>query len=585
MNGMVLLVGAIVCFMVAYFGYSRWLEKMWGVDPKAVTPAYKLEDGNDYTPEPAFVVFSHQFSSITGAGPVTGPIIAAMFGWLPAFLWIVFGGIFFGAVHDFGAMYASVKNEGKSIGLIIEKYIGKVGKKLFLLFSWLFSLLVIAAFGDIVANTFNGKTPGVAASVNTANAAAASISMIFIVTAMILGYTMKKVKMSNTMTHIVGVILLLVTLALGMMFPIYASKETWAIIVFVYLFLASVMPMWLLMAPRDFLSTYMLLGMIGAAVLGLLVERPTMELNAFNGFVVTDGTGAVKYLFPILFITVACGAVSGFHSLVSSGTSSKQVQNEKHMRPISYGAMMCECVLAVAALVVAGAAAKNGQLPEGTPFQIFSGSIAGFLTKFGLPVYVAQCFMTMCVSALALTSLDSVARIGRMSLQEFFHEEGSESSSLVKFVRNKYVATIITLALGFLLSKGGYNSVWPLFGSANQLLAAMVMIAIAVYMKTAKKSGVMFYIPMFIMLAVTFTALGMSIYGLVTKLMSATSYALTIPAEAVAGQFVFLSDGLQLFFGLALLALGFMVANRCLRTLFKPNVAVVEDKAEEKVAV
>ncbi len=576
MNGVVILLVAIICFIAAYVGYSKWLEQKWGIDPKAVTPAVRLEDGEDYVPEPAFVVFSHQFSSITGAGPVTGPIIAAMFGWVPAFLWILFGGIFFGAVHDFGALYASVKNDGKSIGLIIEKYIGKVGKKLFLLFCWLFALLVIAAFGDIVATTFNGFTPEVAESVNTANASAASISMLFIIAAILVGFVMKKVHMKGAIMHVFGIVVLLGTLALGIAFPIFANKQTWLLIVFAYLFLASVMPMWLLMAPRDFLSTYMLLGMIIAAVLGLLVEHPAMDLNAFNGFAVVDATGSVKYLFPILFITVACGAVSGFHSLVSSGTSSKQVRNEKDMRPISFGAMMCECVLAVVALVVAGAVAQNGQLPQGTPFQIFSSSVAGFLTNFGLPVHVAQCFMTMCVSALALTSLDSVARIGRMSLQEFFSGDGKEKG-IAKLLTNKYVATVVTLAAGFVLALGGYNSVWPLFGSANQLLAAMVMIAVAVYMKTSKKSGVMFYIPMGIMLAVTFTALGMSIYGLVTKLMSATQFLITIPATPAAGQFVFLSDGLQLIFAFLLLGLGIMVATKCLQALFQTG-----EKTKEK---
>ncbi|MDH6363596.1 carbon starvation protein [Enterococcus sp. PF1-24] len=580
MSGVLLLVIAIICFIAAYFVYSKWLETKWGIDRNAKTPAYTYEDGVDYVPEPASVVFSHQFSSITGAGPVTGPIIAAKFGWLPAFLWIVVGGIFFGAAHDFGAMYASVKNEGKSIGLIIERYIGKTGKKLFLLFSWLFSLLVIAAFGDIVANTFNGKTVGVAESVNTANASAASISMIFILTAMVLGILMKKFKLKGLAMHAVAIVLLLGTLALGIAFPIFTGKDTWLIIVFVYLFLASVTPMWLLMAPRDFLSTYMLLGMIVTAVVGLLISNPTMELNVFNGFAIENAaTGTVEYLFPILFITIACGAVSGFHSLVSSGTSSKQIRNEKDMRPVSYGAMMAECVLAVAALVVAGAVSKGGYLPEGTPFQIFSSSVAGFLTKFGLPTNIAQAFMTMCISALALTSLDSVARIGRMALQEFFTEEKESQNPIAKALTNKYVATVVTLICGYVLSKGGYNSVWPLFGSANQLLAALVMIAIAVFLKTTKRSGVMFYIPMYFMLAVTFTALSMSVYKSVIKLFGATSYTVLIPKEAVVGQFVVLSDGLQLFFAIALLALGVLVATKCLMELHtKKEVKGTEEK-------
>lgn len=576
MNGVVLLLVGIACFAIAYQVYSKWLEKKWGIDPKAKTPAYTHEDGVDFVPEPRFVVFSHQFSSITGAGPVTGPIIAAKFGWLPAFLWIVIGGIFFGAAHDFGALFASVKNEGKSIGLIIEQYIGKTGKKLFLIFSWLFSLLVISAFGDIVATTFNGFTENATAEVNTANASAASISMIFIVTAIILGFIMHKFKFKNSVNHAIAIVLLLITLALGIAFPIYADHRIWLLIVFAYLFLASVTPIWLLMAPRDFLSTYMLLGMIVAAVVGLIVQHPTIELNAFNGFSLENAaTGQVEYLFPILFITIACGAVSGFHSLVSSGTTSKQIKNEKDMRFVSYGAMMAECVLAIAALVVAGAVAENGQLPAGTPFQIFSSSVAGFLTTFGLPLNIAQAFMTMCISALALTSLDSVARIGRMALQELFSNPEKETA-LSKIMGNKYIATVITLVAGFVLAQGGYNSVWPLFGSANQLLAAMVMIAIAVFLKTTNRSGVMFYAPMFFMLAVTFTALATSVYGLVARLVQATSYAALIPTTAVPGQFVLLSDGLQLVFAIALLALGVLVATKCLRELFSKKAPVAE---------
>ena len=503
MNGLLMIGIAIVVLGGAYLLYGRWLVKTWGIDTEAKTPAYTKEDGEDFIPTPAGVVFSHQFSSIAGAGPVTGPILAAAFGWLPVFLWLLIGGVFFGAVHDFGALYASVKNEGKSLGAIIEKYIGKVGRKLFFLFCWIFSLLVIAAFADMVANTFNGYNAD--GSLNAPDAASASISMLFIVVAMLFGLFIKYKKPSQKLQFVIGVVLLVAMLAAGIACPIFLSKSAWLGVVFAYLFLAAIMPMWLLMQPRDYLSTFLLLGMIIGAVLGIFVARPSMNLPAFSGFEVNG-----SMLFPTLFVTIACGAVSGFHSLVSSETSSKQVKNEKDMLPIGYGAMLVETLLGVVALVVVGFAAKDGVMPKGTPFSIFAGNVAGFLSLLGIPQYVATCIMTMCVSALALTSLDSVARIGRMSFQEFFMtdtmDSDAEMSGFTKLMTNKYFATILTLGVGGVLSLGGYNNVWPLFGAANQLLSALVLITLAVFLKTTNRKGFMLWGPMVMMLCVTFTS-------------------------------------------------------------------------------
>ena len=337
MNSLVIILIAMVVLVAGYVFYGRWLAKKWGMDEKAKTPAFTHEDGEDFVPSSKFTVFSHQFSSIAGAGPVTGPILASVFGWVPVLLWLLIGGLFFGAVQDFGALYASVKNEGKSMGMIIEKYIGKTGRKLFMLFCWLFTLLVIAAFTDMVAGTFVG-TGLEDASVAYANGSAASISMLFIVVAVIFGLIQKKVgKMNEWLKAVVAIGLLVVMFAVGMHLPIYASKTAWIYIIMAYLFLASVMPMWLLMQPRDYMTTFMLLGMIIGAVLGVVVAHPDMELNAFNGFQVGNSS-----LFPTLFVTIACGAVSGFHSLVSSGTSSKTISNEKDMPMVGYGAMIVE---------------------------------------------------------------------------------------------------------------------------------------------------------------------------------------------------------------------------------------------------
>lgn len=555
MNGLVIVLIGIVVLGAGYLFYGRWLAKKWGLDPKAKTPAYTHEDGQDYVPSSKFTVFSHQFSSIAGAGPVTGPILASVFGWVPVLLWLLVGGLFFGAVQDFGSLYASVKNEGKSMGMIIEKYIGRFGRKLFMLFCWLFTLLVIAAFTDMVAGTFmstGAGTEAFSAATKNANASAASISMLFIVVAIVFGIIQKHVKMNEGVRAVVAIALLVGMFALGMVLPMTASKTAWIYIVMAYLFLASVMPMWLLMQPRDYMTTFMLLGMIIGAVVGVFVAHPSMELNAFNGFNVNG-----SYLFPTLFVTIACGAVSGFHSLVSSGTSSKTISNEKDMPMVGYGAMVVESLLGIVALVVVGAVAVNGTKPDGTPFSIFSSGVAGFLEKLGLPVHVATVFMTMCVSALALTSLDSVARIGRMSFQELFYGDTTDTSKMPvwqKILTNKYFATVITLFFGYLLTLGGYNNVWPLFGSANQLLAALVLIALAVFLKTTGRTGWTLYAPMFIMLAVTFTALIQKTVALVRNIM--------------AGQATFLVDGLQFIVAILLMVLGVLVAFSCLKKLF-----------------
>ena len=548
MTGLMLLGIALVVCACGYFIYGRWLVRLWGVDPNARTPAYVHEDGNDYVPSSKFTVFAHQFSSITGAGPVTGPIIAAMFGWAPVMLWLMIGGIFFGAVQDFTALYASVKNEGKSMGMLIEQYIGKTGKKMFLLFSWLFTLLVTAAFADIVASTFNGfKADG---GLATPNAAAASISMLYIVVAIAFGYFLKKCPLAEVPKLAVAIVLMIAMLWAGIEYPLYYDKTTWLYVVFAYMFMAAVMPMWLLMEPRDYLSVFLLLGMIASGVIGVIFTNPSIELPAFNGFVEN-----AQPQFPILFITIACGAVSGFHSLVSSGTSSKTVSNEKDMLFIGYGSMLIESILAVVSLIVVGAAATGGVMPKGTPFQIFAGAVGGFMGMFGLSAHVATCVITMCVSALALTTLDSVGRIGRMCFQELFTSgKPEEMSGLQKVLTNKYFATVITLFFGYLLCLGGYMNVWPLFGAANQLCAALVFISLSVFLKVTGRQGWMLYVPMGFMFAATMSALAMSIYGIVNKLVTGAPFGM-------------LTDGLQLVVAIALIILALLIATNGLKTL------------------
>lgn len=522
MSTLVIVLIAIVVLGAGYVFYGRHIAKKWGIDPKAKTPAVEINDGKDYVPTNGWTVFSHQFSSIAGAGPVTGAIQAAVFGWLPVLLWILIGGVFFGAVTDFGALYASVKNQGKSMGMLIEKYIGKLGRKLFTIFCWLFSLLIIAVFADMVSGTFNAfdaKTGALSANA-AANGSAGMVSIMFMVFAVIFGLIQKKFNFSGFKEFLIGIIFIVASFAIGIKCPITLGKDGWSYVVFAYIFVAAIMPIWLMKQPRDYMTTIMFVCMILGAAVGLIIGHPTMNLPVFTGF----KNEQLGTMFPILFVTVACGAVSGFHSLVSSGTSSKTIENEKDMLKVGYGAMILESVLAVLALCVAGAAAaKDGTPAEGTPFQIFSRGVAGFFEKMGMPVSVATVFMTMCVSALALTTLDAVARIGKMSFQEIFSVDDMKNAKLWrKIVCNPYFATIITLACGYVLTKIGYQKVWPLFGSANQLLSALVLITLCVFLKVTGRSNKMLFPPMVIMLCVTFTALVQRVIALVKAISAGT---------------------------------------------------------------
>lgn len=568
MNGLLLLGIASIILIAAYLLYGRYLVKTWGIDPNAKTPAVEREDGVDFVPSSKWEVFAHQFSSIAGAGPVTGPVMAMIWGWLPAFLWIIVGGIFFGAVQDFGALYASVKSKGRSMGQLIEDYIGRKGRRLFFLFAWLFTLLVIAAFADMVAGTFNGFSADGAQL--APNASAASISILYVFVAIAFGLFLRKTKIGGWKQAVLAIVLIVAMLALGIAFPIYLDKTSWIYIIFVYIFFASVTPMWLLKQPRDYLTTFLFIAMIAAAVIGVFISNPQISTPAYTGFTTTSG-----YLFPTLFVTIACGAVSGFHSLVSSETSSKQIANEKDMLQVGYGSMLLESLLAVLVIVVVGSLTSLSAsgvldanlsamaLADGaTPFTKFSVGVTGLVAQLGLPQEWGLCIMTMFVSALALTSLDAVARIGRMSFQEFFEVDRNENpSGILRFLTNKYTATVITLLGGYLLSLGGYNNIWPLFGSANQLLAAMVLIALSVFLKVTGRKGFMLYVPMTLMLIVTMTSLGMSIYNICMKLF-------------VNGGFVFMTDGLQLIVAILLVVLGLLIAFSSGRKLVeKPKTA------------
>lgn len=578
MNGLTILILAIAVLLAAYLLYGRYLARTWGIDPKARTPAYELEDGVDYVPADTGVVFGHQFASIAGAAAINGPIQASVFGWVPVLLWILLGGVFFGAVQDFAAMYASVKNKGRTIGYIIESYIGRTGKKLFLLFCWLFSILVVAAFVDIVAGTFNGfrTAAGGAVTPVPANGSVATTSMIFIAEAVALGLLLRLGKLPKWGNTAAALLMLVAAIALGLRFPMYIGLNDWHILVFIYVFIASVAPIWAVLQPRDYLNSYLLIAMIVAAVIGVFAARPQVNLPAFSGFTVNGQT-----LFPFLFVTIACGAVSGFHSLVSSGTASKQIKNERSMLPVSFGAMLMESMLAVIALIAVASFASPEQtaaLGYTTPSQIFAGGVAGFLSVMNLPQDVVFTLINLAVSAFALTSLDSVARVGRLSFQELFQDDAAgekRARPLRRLLTNKYFATVLTLVLAFFLTEVGYDSIWPLFGSSNQLLSALAFLACAVFLRRTRRRSFMLWIPLFTMSAVTFSALILTILNLGRGIADGTYLWMAGITATVDGASVLTAWGavVQMVFAVLILALGVSVVAQGVRKLLGKDSA------------
>lgn len=528
MSSLVLIIGSIVVFLVGYVTYGGYLAKQWGVDPTIKTPAHEMNDGIDYVPTKPAVLLGHHFASIAGAGPINGPIQAAIFGWVPVLLWIVLGSIFVGGVHDYGSLFASVRHKGKSIGEVIHANMGKKGMMLFSIFAWLTLLLVVAAFTNIVASTF--------ASVP----AAASSSLMFIVLAIVFGYLVFRKGVSLKIGTIFGVIILFLCVYLGYIFPIQLSLNTWIIILMVYIFAASTAPVWILLQPRDYLNSFLLYAMIAGAVIGIVIFNPSVQLPAVTGFNVNG-----QLMFPMLFVIVACGAISGFHSLVGSGTTSKQVDNEKDTKLIGYGAMLIEGVLAVIALITA-AYVSNTELTEllkGGPVNVFSSGVGTFMSKFGIPFDIGKSFVALAVSAFALTSLDTATRLGRFIFQEFFDDPEKEKPSVLT---NMYVSTAITVLIGGYLAAGGYAKIWPIFGSANQLLAALSLLAIAVWLKKVGRNYHMLTIPMIFMLVVTLTALVL----LIKSNLAAGNYILVVfPVLLFILAIILAKEGYSIIFG------------------------------------
>ncbi len=545
MNAMVILLIAIVVLACGYIFYGGWLAKQWGIDPSRPTPANEMHDGVDYVPAKPYVLLGHHFSSIAGAGPINGPIQAAVFGWVPVLLWVLIGGIFFGAVHDFGALFASLRHKGETIARVIAENIDDTAKKLFCVFAYLTLVLVVAAFASIVANTFATGLANATPESNLANARTAMISMLFILVAIIYGFVTRGREIPLAVNVISAIVIIVALVAIGYNFPLVSlDYTTWMILLGVYILVASVAPVWILLQPRDYLSSYLLYGMIALAVIGIIGASLTgdaanLAMPAFTDFTVTNiavdpsgnpiinpETGAAVvnksaasgFLFPALFITIACGAISGFHSLVASGTTSKQLDSEKNAQPIAYGGMLIECLLAVISLCAVAFVWTTYQAGGyASPTAVFAGGLSQMLACIpGLAGVegIAYTLLILAVSAFCLTSLDTATRLARYMFQELWIPTGQNQHNLTGWraiLSNPYVATLITVIIGVGLGMTGYTIIWPLFGAANQLLAVLALLAVAAWLGNAGKNNKMFYIPMVFMLAVTLTSLCMTI--------------------------------------------------------------------------
>ena len=522
MNGLVLLLIGIAVLLCGYIFYGRYLCKKWGVgETNEPTPAHTMEDGIDYVPAKAPVLMGHHFSSIAGAGPITGPISAAMFGWLPCILWILVGGIFFGGVHDFGALFASVRHKGKSIGEIISANMSLRAKRLFIIFSYLTLILVVAAFASIVAGTFAAKYVDgqVDLAASATPASVAMVSLLFIVIAIAFGFMVYRRNAPMGVSTIAGVIAICLCMVIGMNWhPIYLSNTAWMWIVGLYIAIASVTPVWILLQPRDYLSSFLLYAMLAIAAIGVVIAHPNMVDSTGAGLVaIGDGMNAAgikQPIFPVLFTTIACGAISGFHSLVSSGTTSKQLDKETDAKPIAYGGMLLECVLAVITLVAIAYARQTGHTAGAT--DIFAGGVAGMASQIAggnqSLFNILYTLLVLTYSAFCLTSLDTATRLARFMFQEFWidgtkGETPENVTGLKKVMANPYISTGITVVLGILLGLNGYAKIWALFGSANQLLAALGLLAVATWLGNVGKDNKMFLVPMAFMLCVTIASL------------------------------------------------------------------------------
>ncbi len=564
MTALLIILAAIALLIVGYITYGSWLAKQWGIDPSRKTPAIEKEDGVDYVAAPPAVLMGHHFSSIAGAGPINGPIQASVFGWLPVFLWCVIGGIFFGGLQDFGSLFASIRHDGKSLGEIINDTMGQKAKKLFLVFGLLVLILVIASFVNVVAGTFFTEEGGFGFTGSpTNNQTTAMISLLFIVIAVIYGYVTNKMNIKTLPASIVGIIGIILITVIGLKCGFVMGRTAWIIFIGVYIVIASLVPVWILLQPRDYLSSFLLYAMMAIAVVGILVAAFTGSAK-FTIPAVTGWSTNIGNMFPALFITVACGACSGFHSLISTGTTSKQLKNEKDAKPIGYGSMLIESALGIVSLIAVGMVfGKYTEGGFGSPSAAFGAGIAIMFGEEGTGIYnTIAALLTLAVSVFALTSLDTGTRLSRFMFSELFLKEEEatwkDASGIRKVLAHPLFGTTFMVVIGCILGGLKLSAIWALFGAANQLLAGIALLAVCAWLGEVGKNNKMFFIPMVFMLCATLTSLVQTIIK---------KFGAIGGGEAVWG------DYFQLVFAIAMAVLAVILVIEGIQTFAKQKKA------------
>ncbi len=561
MTAILIILAAIVLLVLGYIYYGSWLAKEWGIDPKRKTPAVELEDGVDYVAAKPAVLMGHHFSSIAGAGPINGPIQASVFGWLPVFLWCVIGGIFFGGLQDFGSLFASVRHGGKSVGEIIEDSMGDKAKKLFIVFALLVLILVIASFVNVVAGTFASTNPLGFTGQPTGNETTAIVSLLFVALAIVYGIVTNRFGVKTLPATIGGIVCIILMLVLGLNTGFAMGRTAWIVVIGAYITIASLVPVWILLQPRDYLSSFLLYAMMIVALVGIFFSAfsgtATFEIPMFTGWKTSIGT-----LFPALFITVACGACSGFHSLISTGTSSKQLANEADAKPIGYGSMLIESALGIISLIAVGMVFNTYTSGGfGSPAAAFA---AGIATMFGTEtsaVYgTVYALLTLAVSVFALTSLDTGTRLSRFMFSELFLKEGEASykdaTGIRKVLTYPLTGTLIMVGIGCVLGGLSLSQIWGLFGAANQLLAGIALMAVAAWLGNVGKNNKMFFIPMAFMLIATITSLCMTVITKIKTVVGGAAawgdwFQMLFAAAMVVLAVILVIQGVQTFASLA----------------------------------
>ena len=573
MKLLLILLAAVAALLAGYLLYGRWLAKKWGLDPARETPSQDCFDGKDYVPTPPAVVLGHHFASVAGAGTIVGTVLGSAFGWGPVLLWLLVGGVFWGAAHDFGALFASLRHKGRSLGRVLRETVGEKAQRLFTVYALLVLVLLIACLTNITASAFAAPAGAPVLSVGAASpeGSAATASVLFILVGLLFGLLVFRKNLPMIPMTVLSLVLMVGSVWAGLRFGLNLPYVVWVAVIAVYVAAASLMPVWSLLQPRDFLSSFLLWGMmllglvavIGAAFSG----KVEMALPFFTGFESGEGP-----LLPMLFVLVSGGAVSGYHALIAAGTTSKQLANEKSARAVSVGSMLLETLLAVLALLAASVMAGKS---DAAPTLVFASGIATMWSVLfggdGSAVVsgVVYSLTAMTVSVFALTTLDTCTRLARYLFSELFNPENRRIKKLEgaqRFFATPAVGTVLVVLLGCGLGLSRETvKLWSLFGAANLLLAGLAMLAAAVWLKQSGK--------------------GPKVYGLLSFVLlvlgaGSTAYVIGVGVGRIAAGAGTWIDFLGLACGLALFVPGLLLMGKALPVLNAKKQPEAADDAD-----